>query len=126
MSDKTKSKTYNALFSEFREKYGEELDKLVDKLAVLSRRNRTLARLVFVKMAAYNLFSDSNYDVHNFQAKRGKKETQSFPLKEIMDILKCSHRTAQAYNLAFKLLDDCERLLNQLFEAALRLKLVKG
>jgi len=72
-------------------------------------------------MASFNLFRDVKYNRKDFQPKRGKKSAKSIPLKEIMVILKCSHRQAQVYQLALKLEDDCDRLLDRLANIALRL-----
>jgi len=72
-------------------------------------------------MASFNLFRDVKYDRKDFQPKRGKKQPKTIPLKEIMTILKCSHRQAQAYQSALKLEDDCDYLLDRLANIALRL-----
>ncbi|MGD8545058.1 MAG: hypothetical protein PVH12_02680 [Candidatus Bathyarchaeota archaeon] len=74
--------------------------RLLALIVKLSHRNKTLAKLLFLQNSQYIV--DEIVDLKEFMPKHGKKPGGQFPLKFIMDLLKCSHRTAQAYQLTMK------------------------
>ena len=93
-------KSYHDLVSEHKH-HSEQAWKLFETVA---KRNKTLAKLLLLKMASCNLFSDKEWDWDKFQAERGKKEHMDMPLKAIMDVLGVTHRTAQDYQRTRKAL----------------------
>ena len=107
-SDQEKEiKTASVLFSE---EYQEKINRFVDRLAILRKRNRTLARYVYLHACAFGLFTKGIPDIHEFQPKRGKQQKVTFPIKQVMDILKISHRQAQAYHQAGLLVETVDTL----------------
>jgi len=106
-------KTENVLISE---EYQEKVNRFIERLAVLSRRNRTLARLVFLHACCFGVFTEDMPDAEAFQPKRGRKQTTYFPIKEVMDILKISHRQAQAYHQAGLLMETAHKLFEEKVE----------
>ena len=93
--------------------YNKALDGFINRLKLLRKRNRTLARLVLLRAVGFNLFPNEHFLPETYQAKRGKKEHEELPLKEIMAILHISHRQAQAYQQAMLLLNRTETLWNE-------------
>jgi len=93
-------KSYHDLVSEVKESSQEALRLF----KIVAKRNKTLAKLLYLDMASKNLLSDEPLDFKEFQAKRGRKETIDLPLKLIMGILQVSHRTAQDYQRTKKAL----------------------
>jgi hypothetical protein len=61
----------------------------------LGHRDRTLAKMLLLQN--YYLFIEDLSSLESYQPKRGKKQHSVFPLKLIMKVLGCSHRTAVAY-----------------------------
>jgi hypothetical protein len=106
-------KTENVLISE---EYQEKVNRFIERLAVLSRRNRTLARLVFLHACCFGVFTEDMPDAKAFQPKRGRKQEITFPIKEVMDILKISHRQAQAYHQAGLLMETVDMLFDEKVE----------
>ncbi len=80
---------------------------LIINILTLSKRNKTLARMVILKNCPFLAVgldrSKSNLSPTANQPRRGKKQEIALPLKLIMKILHCSHRSAVDYQLAEKL-----------------------
>ena len=83
-------------------------NELLTICKILNQRSRTLYRIIFFRMAYLGLMAPHIFlNPKDFEAKRGRKS--EIPIKEVMEILKVSHRTAQDYVRflrAFKLVDD--------------------
>jgi hypothetical protein len=54
--------------------------------------------------------------LRHFDPKRGRKQETTFPKKEVMDILKISHRQAQAYHQAGLLMETVDMLFDEKVE----------
>ncbi|MGB9693744.1 MAG: hypothetical protein ACPLYF_02765 [Fervidobacterium sp.] len=116
MVEQNKSKTYYVLdkleidfilkleeHGKLWDSYPEYLKKKLKLLALiikLGHRNETLAKLLYLKNFYY--FSEKPIKLEQYWGKHGKRETKNIPLKLIMEVLKCSHRSAQAYSLYLK------------------------
>jgi len=127
MNEQIKSKTYYVLDS-LTLRFVEELDKLapyMDSLTkfeekklrlwgliiTLGHRNESLAKLLFLEN--FYFFHEEKLNFEDYRGKRGKKTPGDIPLKLIMKVLKCSHRSAQAYQLYMK----GHELANEVFDA---------
>jgi len=60
----------------------------------------TFAKFLFLQNSHY--FLEETQDLEEFMPRHGKRPDGQLPLKFIMGLLKCSHRTAQAYQLTMK------------------------
>jgi hypothetical protein len=69
--------------------------KLWALIVKLGYRDKPLAKMLLLKN--YWLFIEDCKELTSYQPKRGKKQDSVFPLKLIMKVLGCSHRTAVAY-----------------------------
>lgn len=102
-------KTNSVLISE----YDRRLAEFQRKLKILCKRNRTLARYIYLQ--AYS-FGSLEYpemiqkDPNEYQPKRGKKQQKTFPIKLVQEALKCSHRQAMVYHLAGLLEEEAIKL----------------
>lgn len=74
--------------------------QLLALIVKLGHRNKTLAKFLFLQNSHF--FLDEIRDLEEFMPKHGKKPDGQLPLKYIMRLLRCSHRTAQAYQLTMK------------------------
>jgi len=116
MSEQIKSKTYYVL-DNLTLRFAEELNKLApyidsltefekkklrlwDLIIKLGHRNETLAKLLYLEN--FYFFNEEKLNFEDYRGKRGKKTPNHFPLKLIMKVLNCSHRSAQAYQLYMK------------------------
>jgi hypothetical protein len=87
--------------------------KLAGLITRLQPRNLVLAQLVYLRAATF--LKTWNTELDTFQPRRGKKEHDGYPTKAIMEILKCSRRTAQAYKLALKGIRQINRIEDLMF-----------
>ena len=97
-----KIKTNSDLISGIYEKRLAEFNR---KLKLLRKRNRSLARYIYLKAYAFALFEYPDMmpqkdNMLDYQPKRGKKQEVTFPIKLVKEALKCSHRQASIYHLA--------------------------
>ena len=83
--------------------------QLLALIVKLGHRNEALAKLLYLKNCAF--FLTKAEPLENFKPKRGKDSKGHMPLKFVMKVLSCSHRTAQAYQIFMK----GEELANQVF-----------
>jgi len=74
--------------------------QLLALIVKLGHRNKTLAKFLFLQNSHY--FLEEISDLEEFMPKHGKRPDGQLPLKYIMVLLRCSHRTAQAYQLTMK------------------------
>jgi len=86
--------------------------EIMESHKVLKKRNKTLAKVVYLQMASRNLlYPHIKFDTKEFVAKRGKKSSPSVPpIKEAMRILGCNHRTAQDYVHFLEVLEKIDEL----------------
>lgn len=95
--------------------YDKKLAEFKRKLKVLSKRNRSLARYVYLH--AYCICAlehpempQAEDPLTEYQPKRGKKQELTFPIKLVQEALKCSHRQASVYHLAGRLEEEANEL----------------
>ena len=100
-TEKAKIKTNSDLIYEIYEK---RLTEFKRKLKLLAKRNRSLARYIYLKAYALGALEYPEMlqkdNVLDYQPKRGKKQERTFPIKIVQEALKCSHRQASIYHLA--------------------------
>jgi len=86
-----------------------ELEKLYKQIfetnEVLRCRNKTLFNFLKLQLMSLNLIyplrRDLKFNVSEYEAKRGRK-SKPIPIREAMQILGVSHRTAQDYLRAWR------------------------
>ncbi len=83
--------------------------ELMDTVLKLYSRNKTLARLAYLDNY---VFLTELGPPSEFQPRRGRKQSEVEPLKLIMKVLRCSHRSAVDYQLAQKSREFFNRFLN--------------
>jgi hypothetical protein len=73
--------------------------RLLSLISKLGHRNESLAKLLYLKYYPF-LTNEKIPNFSTFLPRRGKKPPNELsPLKYIMRALKCSHRSAQSYQL---------------------------
>ena len=95
--------------------------RLLALIVKLGRRNKTLAKFLFLQNSHF--FLDEMPDLKEFMPRHGKKPDGQLPLKFIMGLLKCSHRTAQAYQLTMKGMTLADEVRNEFIKLFAELKL---
>jgi len=94
LSEEEWEKYFESLLEEDEKTLSKLQDEVVHICKVLNERNRTLFRVIYLRMAMVG-FAGERLNPEDFEAKRGKKTV--IPIKMVMKILQCSHRTAQDY-----------------------------
>jgi hypothetical protein len=86
-----------------------ELEKLYKQIfetnRILMCRNKTLFNFLRLQLISLNLLfplqRDLRFNTSDYEARRGRK-SKPIPIKEVMQILGVSHRTAQDYLRAWR------------------------